>query len=64
MDCKENEQNENDEIVLIDYYDRIHKCMIHNLPVKKEVARMLKADDQKTRRKQNQYNTPKTRNSL
>lgn len=43
------------EIVTIDYYDRIHKQWI-KLDVTKEVARLLKSEDQKTRRGNNRYN--------
>ena len=48
------ENNENQELVTIDYYDRINKRII-KLEVTKEVAKFLKSDEQKTRRKQNQY---------
>ena len=48
------ENNENQELVTIDYYDRINKRIV-KLEVTKEVAKFLKSDEQKTRRKQNQY---------
>ena len=47
--------NDDDEIVLIDYYDRIHQQMIHGLPVTKKVARFMENNKKKTRRKQNDY---------
>ena len=47
-------KNENKDLITIDYYDRIHKQWI-KVEVTKEVAKFMKADEQKTRRKQNQY---------
>lgn len=52
MENKEN--NDNKDLITIDYYDRIHKQWI-KVEVTKEVANFMKADEQKTRRKQNQY---------
>ena len=57
---KENKLNEekrddSKDIVTIDYYDRIHKQWI-KLDVTKEVARLLKSEDQKMRRSNNRYN--------
>lgn len=52
MENKEN--NDNKDLMTIDYYDRIHKQWI-KVEVTKEVANFMKADEQKTRRKQNQY---------
>lgn len=52
MENKEN--NNNKDLITIDYYDRIHKQWI-KVEVTKEVANFMKADEQKTRRKQNQY---------
>ena len=52
MENKEN--NNNKDLITIDYYDRIHKQWI-KVEVTKEVAKFMKADEQKTRRKQNQY---------
>ena len=52
---EENKVDDSKEIITIDYYDRIHKQWI-KLDVTKEVANLLKASDQKERRKQNQYN--------
>lgn len=52
MENKEN--NDNKDLIIIDYYDRIHKQWI-KVEVTKEVANFMKADEQKTRRKQNQY---------
>lgn len=51
----ENKIDDSKEIVTIDYFDRINKKWI-KLDVTKEVANLLKASDQKERRKQNQYN--------
>lgn len=50
-----NKIDDSKEIVTIDYFDRINKKWI-KLDVTKEVANLLKASDQKERRKQNQYN--------
>ncbi len=50
-----NNLDDSKEIIAIDYYDRIHKQWI-KLDVTKEVANLLRASDQKERRKQNQYN--------
>ena len=55
MDNIENQIDDSKELVVIDYYDRIHKQTI-KLEVTKEVAKFLKADEQKTRRNQNKYN--------
>lgn len=52
---EENKVDDSKETITIDYYDRIHKQWI-KLDVTKEVANLLKASDQKERRKQNQYN--------
>ena len=52
MENKEN--NNNKDLITIDYYDKIHKQWI-KVEVTKEVANFMKADEQKTRRKQNQY---------
>ena len=57
---KENKLNEekrddSKDIITIDYYDRIHKQWI-KLDVTKEVARLLKSEDQKMRRSNNRYN--------
>jgi len=57
IENKLNEEKRDDskDIVTIDYYDRIHKQWI-KLDVTKEVARLLKSEDQKTRRANNKYN--------
>ena len=47
-------KDDNKDLITIDYYDRIHKQWI-KVEVTKEVAKFMKADEQKTRRKQNQY---------
>lgn len=47
-------KDDNKDLITIDYYDRIHKQWI-KVDVTREVAKFMKADDQKTRRKQNQY---------
>ena len=47
-------RDDSKDLVTIDYYDRIHKQWI-KVEVTKEVANFMKADEQKTRRKQNQY---------
>lgn len=46
--------DDSEEIVTIDYYDRINKRWI-KLDVTKKVARFMAADDKKRKRKQNQY---------
>lgn len=46
--------DDSEEIVTIDYYDRINKKWI-KLDVTKKVARFLAASDKKMQRKQNQY---------
>lgn len=48
------ERDDSKDIVTIDYYDRINKRWI-KLDVTKEVARFMRADTQKRRRKQNKY---------
>ena len=57
IENKLNEEKRDDskDIVTIDYYDRIHKQWI-KLDVTKEVARLIKSEDQKTRRANNKYN--------
>ena len=45
MENKEN--NDNKDLITIDYYDRIHKQWI-KVEVTKEVANFMKADEQKT----------------
>ena len=50
----EPERDDSKDIVTIDYYDRINKRWI-KLDVTKEVARFMRADTQKRRRKQNKY---------
>lgn len=47
-------KDDNKDLITIDYYDRIHKQWI-KVEVTKEVAKFMKADEQKNRRKQNQY---------
>ena len=47
-------KDDSKDLITIDYYDRIHKQWI-KVDVTKEVAKFMKADEQKTRRKQNQY---------
>ena len=47
-------KDDNKDLITIDYYDRIHKQWI-KVDVTREVAKFMKADEQKTRRKQNQY---------
>lgn len=47
-------KDDNKDLITIDYYDRILKQWI-KVDVTREVAKFMKADDQKTRRKQNQY---------
>lgn len=47
-------KDDNKDLIAIDYYDRIHKQWI-KVDVTREVAKFMKADEQKTRRKQNQY---------
>ena len=57
IENKLNEEKIDDskDIITIDYYDRIHKQWI-KLDVTKEVARLLKSEDQKMRRSNNRYN--------
>ena len=57
IENKLNEEKRDDskDIITIDYYDRIHKQWI-KLDVTKEVARLLKSEDQKMRRSNNRYN--------
>jgi len=57
IENKLNEEKRDDskDIITIDYYDRINKRWI-KLDVTKEVARLLKAEDQRTRRAKNKYN--------
>ena len=43
------------ELVVIDYFDRIHNQWI-KVEVTKEVARLIKSDNQKIRRSNNKYN--------
>ena len=47
-------KDDNKDLITIDYYDRIHKQWI-KVDVTREVAKFMKADEQQTRRKQNQY---------
>ena len=47
-------RDDDKELVVIDYYDRIHKQWI-KVEVTKEVARLLKNETQRERRKQNAY---------
>ena len=47
-------KDDSKDLITIDYYDRIHKQWI-KVDVTKEVAKFMKADEQQTRRKQNQY---------
>jgi len=51
----DNKRDDSKDPIVIDYYDRINKRWI-KVETTKEVARLLKAEDQRTRRKQNQYN--------
>lgn len=46
--------DDSEEIVTIDYFDRIHNQWI-KVDVTKKVARFMAADDKKRKRKQNQY---------
>jgi RNA polymerase sigma factor (sigma-70 family) len=54
-DDKEIERDDSKDPITIDYYDRINHRWI-KVDTTKEVARFMKADEQRTRRKQNQYN--------
>lgn len=51
----ESKRDDSKDIVVIDYYDRIRRQWI-KLEVTKEVARLLHAENEKFRKKQNQYN--------
>lgn len=51
----EQKRDDSKDLVTIDYYDRIHKKWI-KVEVTKEVARFMKSNGKKTRRKQNKYN--------
>ena len=51
----EPERDDSKDIVTIDYYDRINKRWI-KLDVTKEVARLLHAENERTRRANNRYN--------
>ncbi len=48
-------KDDSKDLVVIDYFDRIHNQWI-KLEVTKEVANFMKADEQKTRRAQNKFN--------
>lgn len=52
---QENVVDDSKELVVIDYFDRIHNQWI-KVEVTKEVARLLKSEEQKTRRANNKYN--------
>ena len=52
--CVKKSRPDDKELVVIDYYDRIHKQWI-KVEVTKEVARLLKNETQRERRKQNAY---------
>ena len=54
-DYKEIKRDDSKDPITIDYYDRINHRWI-KVDTTKEVARFMKADEQRTRRKQNQYN--------
>lgn len=54
-DYKEIKRDDSKDPITIDYYDRINHRWI-KVDTTKEVARYMKADEQRTRRKQNQYN--------
>ena len=55
MENKIEQNKEENELVTIDYYDRINKKWI-KLDVNKEVARFLSSSNKQMKRKQNQYN--------
>jgi len=50
----DNKRDDSKDPIVIDYYDRINKRWV-KVETTKEVARLLKAENQRTRRKQNQY---------
>lgn len=52
---QENVVDDSKELIVIDYFDRIHNQWI-KVEVTKEVARLLKSEEQKTRRANNKYN--------
>jgi DNA-directed RNA polymerase specialized sigma subunit len=55
LDNNEEPIEDENEIITIDYFDRIHNQMI-KVDVTRKVANYLKSNTQKQRRKQNKYN--------